>query len=67
MSQFIEVVKFLVAADAVPAFIKGRSNADAALSHFNGFLGSELCVGADNTWTLFVRWASEGECQDFCV
>jgi hypothetical protein len=61
MSQFIEVVKFLVAADAAPAFIKGRSNVDAALSLFNGFLGSELCVGADDIWTLFVRWASEAD------
>jgi len=45
MSQCLEIVRL-------------RAGADRALERFEGFLGSELTEGANDDWTLIVRWAS---------
>jgi antibiotic biosynthesis monooxygenase (ABM) superfamily enzyme len=56
MGNAIEVVKVRVTPDKTADFVRAREQADIALQAFEGFLGTELCRGTDNVWTLLVRW-----------
>jgi len=48
---------------SVEHFKAMRGAADTALEAFDGFLGSELLAGPEDTWTLLVRWASQAHLQ----
>lgn len=63
MNTFIEIVRLRVDPAVVERFKVLRQAADEALMQFDGFLGSELLAGPDNTWTLLVRWASKAHVQ----
>lgn len=58
MPQMIEFVEFEVAPEREAAFVAGRARADAALSGFIGFLGSELHALQAGGWLLLVRWTN---------
>ncbi len=57
MANAIEIVKVRVSPTKAADFVQARKQADVALHAFEGFLGTELCAGTDNVWTLLVRWA----------
>lgn len=63
MSTFVEIVRLRVDPASTEHFKAMRGAADAALTAFDGFLGSELLAGPEESWTLLVRWASEAHVQ----
>jgi antibiotic biosynthesis monooxygenase (ABM) superfamily enzyme len=56
MGNVIEIVRVRVSPIKATDFVRAREAADVALKQFDGFLGTELCSGTDNVWTLLVRW-----------
>ena len=63
MNPFVEIVRLRVDASAIERFKSLRRISDEALLAFDGFLGSELLAGADDTWTLLVRWVSRAQVE----
>jgi antibiotic biosynthesis monooxygenase (ABM) superfamily enzyme len=56
MGNAIEIVKIRVAPEKAAEFVRARAAADTALQAFDGFIGTQLCAGKDNVWTLLVSW-----------